>query len=270
MNKVYRYSDIELPEWHKDLPYDLHPVPRASLDDLSKVRFEEDYLKAAFSPDILAENSRTYEERLSSCKMIVSPDNAMPTILGILTLGKNPQDFIPGAYIQFLRIDGTELTDPIVDEAEIKGNIVDVIFKIEEKLKAHNRTAVDISQGPHILTKDYPHEAFQQVLYNSLMHRNYEGTNAPVRVYWYNDRVEFNSPGGPYGNVTIENFGKSGITDYRNPNIADVFKTLGYIQRYGVGIQTAKNAMLKNGNPEIVFTCSESIVVCILRGKRQL
>jgi len=261
-NKIYNEK-----RRYKDLPYDLHPVSRASLDDLSKVRFEEDYFKAAFSPDVLAENNRTYKERLSSCKMIVAPDDAIPTVLGILTLGKIPQDYIPGAYIQFLRIDGKELTDPIIDEAEIKGNLADVIFKTEEKLKSHNRTAVDISRGQHILTKDYPHEAFQQILYNSLMHRNYEGTNAPVRVYWYNDRVEFNSPGSPYGNVSVENFGKPGITDYRNPNIADVFKTLGYIQRYGVGIQTARNAMIKNGNPEIEFICNDSIVVCILKRK---
>ena len=87
---------------HKDLPFDLQPVPRASLDDLSKGIFENEYLQAAFAPDVLKENNRTYVERLASCKMIVSPEDATPTILGILTLGKIPQDYIPGAYVQFL------------------------------------------------------------------------------------------------------------------------------------------------------------------------
>lgn len=253
---------------HKDLPFELQPVPRATLDDLSKGIFENEYLQAAFAPDVLKENNRTYVERLSSCRMIVSPDDTTPTILGILTLGKIPQDYIPGAYVQFLRINGNELVDPVIDEEEIKGTMIDVIRRTEEKLKAHNRTAVDISQGQHIVATDYPHIAFQQILYNAIMHRTYEGTNAPVRVYWFNDRVEFNSPGGPFGNVSVENFGKPGITDYRNPNIADVFKTIGFIQRYGVGIQTAKNAMIKNGNPEPEFLCDESVVVCILRAKQ--
>jgi len=252
---------------HKDLPYDLNPVSRASIDDLSKAFFEDEYLKAAFSPDVLKENNRSYEERLASCKMILSPDDTTPTVLGLLTLGKTPQDFIPGAFVQFLRINGTELTDPIIDEYVIKGTLINVIHRTEDKLNAHNRTAVDISKGQHILTVDYPHIAFQQILYNTIMHRSYEGTNAPVRVYWYNDRVEFNSPGGPFGNVSIENFGKPGITDYRNPNIADVFKTIGLIQRFGVGIQTARNAMIKNGNPEPEFICNESMVVCVLREK---
>jgi len=253
---------------YKDLPFDLQPVPRATVADLSQVIFENEYLQAAFAPDILKENNRTYHERLSSCKMIVSPDDPTPTILGILTLGKNPQDYIPGAYIQFLRINGTELFDPVIDEEEIKGTLIDIIRRAEEKLKSYNRSAIDISQGQHVVTNDYPHIAFQQILYNAVMHRSYEGTNAPVRIYWFNDRVEINSPGGPFGNVTAENIGIPGITDYRNPNIADVFRTMGYVQRYGIGIQTAQNAMKKNGNPPLNFIANESVIVCILKVRK--
>jgi ATP-dependent DNA helicase RecG len=252
---------------YKDLPFDINPIPRAKIEDLSRVVFENEYLPAAFAKEVLDANNRSYAERLSSCRMIVSPDDTTPTILGLLTLGNSPQDYIPGAYVQFLRIDGTELFDPVIDEEEIKGALSDIIRRTEEKLKAHNHTAVDISQGPQTTAQDYPHGAFQQLLYNAVMHRVYEGTNAPVRVYWFNDRVEINSPGGPFGNVTSENFGKPGITDYRNPNIADIFKTLGYIQKYGMGIQTAQNVMKLNGNPPIEFRINQGFVVCILRKK---
>jgi ATP-dependent DNA helicase RecG len=251
----------------KDLPFDLRPVSHAKISDLSKLTFENEYLPAAFAKDVLDENNRTYEQRLSSCKMIVSPDDTTPTVLGLLTLCANPQDFLPGSYLQFLRIDGTELVDPVIDEEEINGTLPDIIRRAEEKLKAHNRTAVDISRGPQITNAQYPHLAFQQLLYNAIMHRSYEGTNAPARIYWFNDRVEINSPGGPYGNVTAENFGRPGITDYRNPNIADMLKTLGFVQRYGIGIQIAQNAMKRNGNFPIEFKVNQSIVVCILRKK---
>ena len=252
----------------KDLPFDLHPISNARIDDLSKIIFDNEYLPAAFAKEVLDANNRTYEERLSSCKMIVSPDDTTPTILGLLTFGKNPQDFIPGSYVQFLRIDGNELFDPVIDAEDIKGSLPDIIRRTEEKLKAHNHTAVDISMGPQITAPDYPHAAFQQLLYNAVMHRSYEGTNAPVRVYWFNNRVEINSPGGPFGTVTIENFGHPGITDYRNPNIADMLKTLGFVQRYGIGIQTAQNAMKRNGNPPIDFETNQSVVICILRTRK--
>ncbi|HYD61314.1 MAG TPA: ATP-binding protein [Noviherbaspirillum sp.] len=253
---------------YKNLPFDICPLPTAKLSDLSRIIFENEYLPQAFAPDILEANGRSYEERLASCRFIVDPEDTTPTVTGLLAVGKRPQDFLPGAYIQFLRIDGTELADPVIDEQEIGGGMVEMLRRAEEKLRAHNRTAVDITSGPtHQVGVPYPQSAIQQILYNAVLHRTYESTNAPIRVYWFNDRIEINSPGGPYGNVTVENFGKPGITDYRNPNIADVLKTFGFIQAFGRGIATARRAMEENGNPPPEFETNQSAVACVLRGK---
>jgi len=254
---------------YKNLPFDIYPIPSAKITDLSRVIFENEYLPAAFASDVLEANSRTYEERLASCKMITLPDDTTSTVLGLLAIGKSPQDFLPGAYIQFLRIDGTELADPVIDEENISGTLVEMLRRTEEKLKSHNRVAVDITSSPtHQREMPYPPAAFQQILYNAVLHRTYESTNAPIRVYWFNDRIEINSPGGPYGNVTVENFGKPGITDYRNPNIGDVLKTFGFIQAFGRGIATARKEMEKNGNPELEFETNQSAVVCTLRCRK--
>lgn len=253
---------------YKNLPFDLYPVPIAKLNDLSQVIFENEYLPSAFAEDVLEANGRSYEERLASCRMIVSTEEPTPTVTGLLAIGKSPQDFLAGAYIQFLRINGTELADQVIDEENIGGSIVDMLRRIEEKLKAHNRTAMDITSQPtHQITRDYPPAALQQILYNAVLHRTYESTNAPIRVYWFDDRIEINSPGGPYGNVTAENFGKPGVTDYRNPNIADILKTFGFIQAFGRGIAIAQREMEKNGNPPLEFEVNQTAVVCILRGK---
>lgn len=253
---------------YKNLPFDIYPVPTAKLNDLSRLVFESEYLPHAFADDVLEENGRSYEERLASCRMIVSPGDATPTVTGLLALGKSPQDFLPGAYIQFLRIDGVELADPVIDESKIGGGIADMLRRTEEKLRAHNRTAVDIvSQAIHQISTPYPQAALQQILYNAVLHRTYESTNAPIRVYWFNDRVEISSPGGPYGNVTTGNFGRPGVTDYRNPNIADVLKTFGFIQAFGRGIATARRAMEQNGNPPLTFETNQTAVLCTLRGK---
>ncbi len=253
---------------YKNLPFDIYPVPTAKLTDLSKSIFENEYLPQAFAEDVLEANGRSYEERLASCRMIVSPEETTPTVMGLLAIGKSPQDFLPGAYIQFLRIDGTELADPVIDEEEIGGGVVEMLRRAEEKLKAHNRTAIDITAAAtHQIDIPYPQAALQQILYNAVLHRVYEGTNTPIRVYWFNDRIEINSPGGPYGNVTNENFGRPGITDYRNPNIADIMKTFGFVQSFGRGIATARRVMEVNGNPPPEFLANQSTVVCLLRRK---
>ncbi|MEK8018520.1 MAG: hypothetical protein VSS75_016745, partial [Candidatus Parabeggiatoa sp.] len=169
---------------YKNLPFDLYPIPIAKLLDMSRLFFESEYLPAAFAADVLEANDRSYEERLASCKMIVSPSEPIPTVLGLLTLGKTAQDFLPGACIQFLRINGTELSDPVVDEEKSGGTLVDMLRKAEEKLSAHNRLAIDIvSASTDIKAFTYPPAAIQQILYNAVLHRTYEGSNAPVRVH---------------------------------------------------------------------------------------
>ena len=252
----------------KLLPYDLYPVANASISDLSRIHFEYGYLPRAFAPDVLEENNRSYEERLASCKMIVSPTDTTPTVHGLLTIGVKPQDFIPGSNIQFLRIDGTQLHEEIVDEDKIEGNIGEIITRLEQKLKAHNRRAFDVTSGAtHTITETYPSPSIEQIVYNAVMHRTYERTNAPIRVHWYNDHIEIISPGGPYGNVTPDNLGQPGVTDYHNPNLSATMKILGFVQAFGRGILIARNEMRRNGNPEPEFTANQSIVSCIMRAR---
>jgi len=59
--------------------------------------------------------------------------------------------------------------------------------------------------------------------------------------------------------------GQPGITDYRNPNLAAIMKTYGFIQRFGRGIQVAENEMKRNGNPPPEFLVDSSRVVVVLR-----
>ncbi len=119
---------------------------------------------------------------------------------------------------------------------------------VDEVFAANISVAMDITSGPIEQRRpDYPLAALQQVVRNAVMHRTYEGTNAPVRVTWFSDRIEILSPGGPFGQVTIENFGSPGVTDYRNRHLAEVLHRLGYVQRFGVGIELTRQAMEKNG-----------------------
>lgn len=248
---------------HRDLPFDAQPVPSAGLSDLSRLRFEEEYLPSAIAPDILAANERSYEQRLAAAKMVASADDPNPTVLGVLVLGAQPRDFLPGSYIQFLRIAGSALGDPITDEQVIDGPIGEILRRVDEKMASHNRVAIEFTGGPtETRTQDYPLVALQQVVRNAVMHRTYESTNAPIHVYWFDDRIEVTSPGGPYGLVTVDTFGQPGLVDYRNPNLAEALRVLGFVQRFGFGIPTARRELAKNGNPPLAFDVGPNRVVC--------
>ena len=73
---------------YRDIPFDIHPVPSATLRDLDLLHFEREYLIHAFAPEILEANERSNEEKLAATKMVASVDDTTPTVLGLLVLGK--------------------------------------------------------------------------------------------------------------------------------------------------------------------------------------
>ena len=251
---------------YRDRSFDTHPVAGSSLDDLSRSYFEHEYLPQAVARDVLEVNGRSYEERLASLGMIASVDDPTPTVVGLLTLGKSPRTWVPSAYIQFLRIRGVRWGDPVADEAEIDGNLDTMLRRLDEKLRATLAVTVDFTSGSttEVRAVPYPLSALQQLARNAVMHRNYEGTNAPVRIYWFDDRIEISNPGGPFGSVTQENFGRPGVSDYRNPVLASVLKNLGFVQRFGFGIAEARRSMAANGNPEPRFEVEATNLLAIL------
>ena len=97
------------------------------------------------------------------------------------------------------------------------------------------------------------------------MHRTYEATNAPIHVSWFNDRIEVLSPGGAFGVVTAANFGQPRLTDYRNPNLAEAMKHLGYVQQFGMGIPTAKSLLKEAGHPELEFEINDNYVLATIK-----
>lgn len=249
-----------------DLPADIRPISSATIDDLDELMFRRTYLPSAVSIEVRDQNQRSFEHQLLAARFAHPGPPVRPTLLGVLTVGKTPTDWAPGAYVQFLRVDGTELGGPVKDAREVRGPLPDLLLEVEELLRANIQTAVDFTSGTvEARQPDYPLVALQQIVRNAVLHRSYENTNAPIRLYWFNDRVEVQNPGGPFGQVTRQNFGQPGAYDYRNPNLAAVMKELGYVQRFGFGIATARQEMAKNGNPEPEFQVEDSHLAVILR-----
>jgi len=249
---------------HHDRPFDVQPVRDAELEELDRLRFEQEYLPALVARDVLDANERSYEQKLAATKMVLGEEALTPTTLGLLVIGKSPADWLPGAYTQFLRLAGDDLTAPVLDEESIHGTVADQIRRLEEKLAAHNLRGVRFGD---VATEErreaYPMDALRQLVRNAFMHRSHEATNTPVRVYWFDDRIEIHNPGGPFGSVTPENFGQPGITDYRNPNLAEALRALGYVQRFGAGIAIARKAL---GN-RLRFEVQPGVVAAIIQGE---
>lgn len=248
-----------------DRPFDHRPAAGTCLDDLDIDYFRREYLPNAVSAEVLEENHRTTGDQLRSLRLITNDE---PNYGAILVLGYDPAAHIPGAYVQFLRIEGAELADPIKDAKTLAGALPSVMAQLDELLDVHVQVAVDIEAAAREQRRpDYPVAALRQLVRNALIHRDYEATHAPVRVYWFNDRIEIHNPGGLYGQVTRENFGQ-GVTDYRNPLLAEAMHILGYVQRFGFGVPLARRHLRENGNPEPRFDFEATYVAVTVGAAR--
>jgi Predicted transcriptional regulator containing an HTH domain and an uncharacterized domain shared with the mammalian protein Schlafen len=251
----------------RDLPFDARPAVGSTLGDLDLDWFEREYLPSVLTPEVLAANGRTVEQRLISLRL-TSPEGT-PTNAGILILGREPTSFLPGAYLQVVRVDGINLSDPVVDARRLSSALPTLLHDLDDILRLNIKTSVRIADDFRDSRRpDYPMAALQQIVRNAILHRSYEGTSAPVRLNWYDDRVEVYSPGGPYGVVTVENFGRPGLTDYRNPVLAEAMGSLGYVQKFGAGLPIARQSLQSNGNPPPEFTPDPSYVGVTLREAR--
>lgn len=246
-----------------ELPFDQRPVLNALLSELNLEFFCEEYLPHAVAADVLASNRRSVEQQLASLRFATA-DGAHPTNAGLLVTGLDPLAWLPGAYIQFVRFDGTDLAAPITDHQTISGRLDEQALQVGSVMRANIQTAAETgTSGRRIDRPNYPFEALREFVHNGLLHRSYEDTNAPLRVNWFEDRVEIQSPGGLYGRVRPDNMDST--TDYRNPALAEAMKTLGFVERFGVGIARARHWLAESSNPEPEFVCDPSYVTVTVR-----
>jgi ATP-dependent DNA helicase RecG len=171
----------------------------------------------------------------------------------------------PDARIRFLRVDGTRTTDPLRVDKEVGGRLDDVLWRLTElvEINVAVHTSIDASSRKQ-RRPDYPGVALKELAHNAVMHRSYEGTSLPVRIYWFTDRIEIHSPGGLSGLLTAMNFG-TGPTEYRNPLVAEIMHHLGCAQRFGLGIPLARERLKANGNPEPEFVFEPTAVLVTVR-----
>jgi ATP-dependent DNA helicase RecG len=243
--------------------FDARPCLGSSTVDLAPDLFLNNYRQQAIAPDVIANNHREFKQQLAALRFY-DLSNDCPTNAGILLFGKDPRYWLSGAYLQFLHLSGTILQpEDVIFEKEIQGDLLTVLRELDILIDSQlgSRPVAQSTLREHSLV-DYPRFALRELLMNAVMHRSYEAT-APVRFYWFSDRIEIQNPGSLYGEASPDNFPKQNA--YRNPVLAEAMKTLGYVNRYGSGIERAQEALKANGNPPIAFSFEDTYFLATMK-----
>ena len=237
--------------------FDARPCPETSIHDMAMGQFDT-YKREAIDEEIIETNHRPVEQQLASLRLYNTKRTCL-THAGVLLVGKNPRFYLPGAYIQYLKLSHPEFTDIPEDQAEISGDLHSLLRELEVRVKSIIKTTMrSVSSLQEKNLPNYPEWALRELLMNAVMHRNYD-SNAPIRFYVFSNRIEIYSPGGLYGDATPENFPSR--NSYRNPVIAEAMKSLGFVNRFGYGVRRAQTLLQQNGNPPPKFEFDEHAVL---------
>ena len=162
-----------------DLPFDSKPAGRASLAELDAAFVREHYLPSAIDREVLRQNARSFEEQLHSLRL--AHDGA-PTWGALIALATDPLAFVPGASVQFLRLDGHAVTDPIVNQRHLAGRLDQVVRELNDLLAVNiavpTRVAGSLAEQRR---PECPLDALRQLAHNAIMHRGPNGRRQTIR-----------------------------------------------------------------------------------------
>jgi len=230
-------------------PFDTQPCIGSTLEDLALDLFLSTYRVQAIAREVLEENNRPVEEQLASLRLF-DLARRCPTNAAILLFAKDPLQWLPHAYVQFLRFPGTTMDgDP--EEKRFTGDLLTLLRELDafvRTLPTARPVAVSTLREENFY--DYPPISIRELLMNAVAHRSYEAAS-PIRFYQFADRLEIINPGPLYGEATPANFPRQ--TSYRNPVVAEALAVLGFVNQYGRGVIRAQEALKRNGSPEPRF-----------------
>ena len=172
-----------------------------------------------------------------------------PTLAGLLMFSKYPQEFFPQLMITFIQYYGTTEDEKtpqgarFVDNRAFEGSIPEMVEQAETYVLGAMRKSTLI-QG--LFRKDipeYPQEVVREALCNAVAHRDYSSyvRGSYIQIRMFAGRLEIQSPGGLFGNVTVENIEEEHST--RNARLMRMMEDMHLVENRGSGIKAMLHAM---------------------------
>ncbi|WP_080792295.1 ATP-binding protein [Corynebacterium pacaense] len=264
----------ELQHRFDHLRTDREPVVEADRDDL-----DDDLISAVHrrlkdgNSRIIQGNGDAWLTRMG----IISPDG-VPTVAGLVALGKYPQQFFPRLFIDVAVHPGKEKSSPgtsvrFEDRRICDGNLLDMVRDTLQIIRKNLRTRRIVHDNAGYDVLEIPLEVLREALANAVMHRDYAplAQDQSIAVDIYRDRLKITSPGGLPGGKSIDSL-DDGMAVPRNPTLARLLMEVPWqgddggvlAESNGSGIPRMKSTMREAGLPIPDFTVDIAQVRVIL------
>lgn len=200
------------------------------------------------------------EENLVRLKVTRKVDGKIkPTYGGLLFFSESPQDYIPNAKVRIVWFESEEM-ERYKDSREFAGPIWKMVDELEDYFSKNLKVVGGGMAGwKRKEFMEYPMEALREAIINALIHRNYFDPSE-VQIFIFPSKIAIKNPGSFPPGITPD----APEHKPRNPLLAQYMYDMGYIEKYGSGINKIKEAcrvhpiagvqfILKPYRTEVVF-----------------
>jgi ATP-dependent DNA helicase RecG len=224
------------------------PAPGFEVADLSAQAFVGFRRLAAkskrLSPELLEE---TDEVLLDKLRLL---ENPYLKRAAVLLFHEEPERLVTGAYVKigYFRTDSD-----LLYQDEVHGGLLDQVTKtVDLLLTKYLRAGISYEGLQRLETFPIPEEALREAVINAIAHKDY-GSAIPIQISVYHDKLMIWNPGELPPNWTIELLTAKHSSSPYNPDIANVFFRVAFLESWGRGIDLIRNACRVHGSPEPRF-----------------
>jgi ATP-dependent DNA helicase RecG len=225
--------------------WDALPEPRARWDHLDPERIrwfrqECNRRRRRMVPD--GEDDPTVLRKLG-----LLTEDGTPTRAAVLLFGPDPHRFYLNAVVKVGRFRSPTL---IADDREIHGTPFEQVEEVMSYFREHLETRFAFTGEPaREVIWEYPLGALREAVINAVVHRDYLDSGH-IQVRWYDDHLVILNPGTLLPPLTLEDLKRPHRSALRNRLIAEMFYYVGWIERWGTGIQKILDECRAIGLPE--------------------
>jgi ATP-dependent DNA helicase RecG len=203
------------------------------------------------------------EEALRTLKVLVRhEDRWVPSLAGLLALGRHPQQFFPALGVTFVVYPTPRIGEPgpggerFLDNRRFEGPIPGLIRPVLDGLYRNMKHRTVVRGLFREDLWEYPETAIREAVVNALGHRDLSpmARGTPVQIQMFPDRLVITNPGGLYGPVTVERLGEEGISATRNQVLMKILEDVtvpgegrGICENRGSGIGAMLAALRQAG-----------------------
>lgn len=234
----------------RQLQFDETVIETATLDDIDLARVE--LFLQGLKQSGIKESKLPLENLLRNLRIMKTEERGVfPTVAGLLTFGKEPQSYLPGAEILAAFYRGDTRIGEVLDQKNIGGTVAEQISGAVSFVQKNMRVGSIIKGAKRVEFPEYSLEAVREAVTNAVAHRNYSLLGSGIRLFMYDDRLEVSSPGGLPNTLTLESI--KVVQFARNQLLASYLAGLGFMEKRGEGILRMIDWSRQNQAPEPKF-----------------